>query len=172
MYVIIAILVAAGILSWSSADNPCVGDRLGNYWFGPSCRFQCHCYDRRQCDSTTGSCSSLGCETGYFGPGCQYFSIAYEQPTTQSSTSSRSSSAVDGFTSTYSYTRSTLDPTWSVELQHPAWIVWVDVNVPANYGSGQDWKLLVRIACRFQCHLLRPEGNASPQQEKLLFYGM
>ncbi|XP_046543511.1 uncharacterized protein LOC124253733 [Haliotis rubra] len=129
------IIVVLGIVPVAVSDNPCARDRLGNYWFGPSCRFQCHCFDRRQCDSTTGSCSSSGCEKGYFGPGCQYFSIAHEQPTTQSSTSSRSSSAVDGFTSTNSLTRSTLDPTWSVELQHPAWIVWVDVNVPANYGT-------------------------------------
>ncbi|XP_071118130.1 uncharacterized protein [Haliotis cracherodii] len=132
---IIFISVTAGILAWSSADTSCARDRLGNYWFGPSCRFQCHCVDRRQCDFTTGRCSSFGCERGYFGPGCQYFSIAYQQQTTQSSTPSASYYAVDGFTSTSSLTRSTLNPTWSVEFQHPAWIVWVDVLVLANYGT-------------------------------------
>ncbi|XP_048256481.1 uncharacterized protein LOC124133220 isoform X2 [Haliotis rufescens] len=128
---IIFISVTAGILAWSSADTSCARDRLGNYWFGPSCRFQCHCFDRRQCDITTGRCFSFGCDEGYFGPGCQYFSIAYKQQT-QSSTSS---TAVDGYTSTYSFTQSTLNPTWSVEFQHPAWIVWVDVLVPAKFGT-------------------------------------
>ncbi|XP_067678638.1 uncharacterized protein [Haliotis asinina] len=82
MVAIIAIVVAAGILSWSSA-----------------------------------------------------VSIAFNQTTTQSSTSFASSSAVDGDTTSYSLTESTLDPTWSVDLQHPAWIIWVDVNVPAKYGT-------------------------------------
>ncbi|XP_067679911.1 receptor-type tyrosine-protein phosphatase mu-like isoform X2 [Haliotis asinina] len=131
---ILIIMVVLGIVPVAVSDKPCVRDSRGNYWFGPSCRFQCHCFDRRQCDTTTGSCSSSGCERGYFGPGCQYHSIAFNQLTTQSSTSS-SSSAVDGFTTTYSLTQYTLDPTWSVDLQHPAWIIWVDVNVPANYGT-------------------------------------
>ncbi|XP_071117216.1 receptor-type tyrosine-protein phosphatase mu-like isoform X1 [Haliotis cracherodii] len=128
------IIVLLGIVSEAVADTSCARDSLGNYWFGPSCRFLCHCFDRRQCDITTGRCSSFGCERGYFGPGCQYFSIAYQQQTTHSGSSS-SSSAVDGYMSTYSLTRTTLNPTWSVELQHPAWIVWVDVLVPANHGT-------------------------------------
>ncbi|XP_067678466.1 uncharacterized protein [Haliotis asinina] len=69
------------------------------------------------------------------------------QPTTQSrgpvnpslteGGSSSSSSAVDGFTSAASLTPSIrdADSARSVELKHPAWIVWVDVNVPPNYGT-------------------------------------
>ncbi|XP_046353480.2 uncharacterized protein LOC124133221 [Haliotis rufescens] len=61
--------------------------------------------------------------------------IAYDESTTKSSSFLGSSSAVDGSQSTVSSTGSSLNSTWRVELQHPAWIVWVDVNVPGNYGT-------------------------------------
>ncbi|XP_067678341.1 uncharacterized protein [Haliotis asinina] len=69
------------------------------------------------------------------------------QPTTQShgpvnpslteGGSSSSSSAVNGVTSAASLTPSIrdTDSARSVELQNPVWIVWVDVNVPPNYGT-------------------------------------
>uniref|UniRef100_A0A2C9LFA2 EGF-like domain-containing protein n=2 Tax=Biomphalaria glabrata TaxID=6526 RepID=A0A2C9LFA2_BIOGL len=42
-------------------------------WFGPGCRFKCHC--KTACNGT-GSCVDELCEIGYFGYRCQYRDLA------------------------------------------------------------------------------------------------
>ncbi|KAK3790223.1 hypothetical protein RRG08_051507 [Elysia crispata] len=48
----------------------------GKSWYGPSCKYQCHCAGSASCDEHDGSCSS-GCEQGWFGAACQYGSIGF-----------------------------------------------------------------------------------------------
>ncbi|KAK3757808.1 hypothetical protein RRG08_036697 [Elysia crispata] len=45
-------------------------------WYGPNCKYQCHCAGSAPCDRHDGSCSS-GCEQGWFGAACQYGSIGF-----------------------------------------------------------------------------------------------
>ncbi|RUS79048.1 hypothetical protein EGW08_013205, partial [Elysia chlorotica] len=63
--------------------NICYGQCNQANWFGPSCRYQCHCEDYRNCDSGKGTCADR-CDLGFFGPACQYwaseFSAAAGQP--------------------------------------------------------------------------------------------
>ncbi|KAK3801336.1 hypothetical protein RRG08_049102 [Elysia crispata] len=40
-------------------------------WYGPNCKYQCHCAGSAPCDKHDGSCSS-GCHQDWFGPACQY----------------------------------------------------------------------------------------------------
>ncbi|CAL1548042.1 unnamed protein product, partial [Lymnaea stagnalis] len=41
-------------------------------WFGPGCKYQCHC--KENICRLDGTCS-LGCARGWFGPQCQYEDI-------------------------------------------------------------------------------------------------
>ncbi|KAH9494596.1 hypothetical protein Btru_019958 [Bulinus truncatus] len=61
-----------GICNYILADSDCSSmssARCAVGWFGPNCRYKCHCTDG--CDRQ-GNCLGSTCETGWFGHLCQY----------------------------------------------------------------------------------------------------
>ncbi|RUS92206.1 hypothetical protein EGW08_000059 [Elysia chlorotica] len=63
----LAALAALAPNSGCRAQSTCTT----NGWFGPNCKYQCHCAGSASCDKVDGSCSS-GCHPDWFGPACQY----------------------------------------------------------------------------------------------------
>ncbi|XP_053400706.1 uncharacterized protein LOC123557802 [Mercenaria mercenaria] len=111
----------------SMSDAQCSETSAGIKRFGPDCRHACHCMSKKQCDSSTGDCTS-GCDFEWAGPGCQYNNIALNEVVRHSDNINPpkySDNANDRDLSTCSFT----DTAEASRTVAPWWTLWLPYYV-------------------------------------------